>query len=137
MPSPDRQTPRSSSGIRSLIYLQTDMDQVADVESPAQDQITNRQPGAASGGVSQERDKSQGLPSAGLPGLWRRAAPQVSSIFQGSRADLSASYSPVRGQHDPYAFPPEHSERLQSQKSLREQYALPGQVQKSKGECYT
>ena len=134
MPSPVDQSPsdenneRARAGIRSLIYTLPD-------PLCAEGMQTSGEGGAADKQTSQAEDTSPNRSPRGilgLPGLWRRVAPDVSTATHEQRPDLSASYTPTRDQQDPYAVLPGYFERLQSQRSLREQYALPGQVPKGR-----
>lgn len=61
----------------------------------------------------------QGFPGPALPGVWKRAAPQSQATLQEQLVDLGRSTHSIRLGHQ---SPPSHI-------SLREQYALPGQVE--------
>ena len=71
----------------------------------------------------------QDLPGPALPGLWRRAAPQLHTTLQEQMVDLGEAAQSRRSEQFSFAGGP--LEVLQSQRSLRELYALPGQVQRT------
>ncbi len=74
----------------------------------------------------------QGFPGPALPGLWRRAAPQFQVTLQEQMADLGGPLQqPSRYQPDQYPAAGLSLEQLQTQKSLRDLYALPGQVRRT------
>lgn len=63
----------------------------------------------------------QGFPGPALPGLWKRAAPQSQATLQQQMIDLGRSTHSSWPEHQ---LPPRDT-------SLREQYTLPGQVQRA------
>ena len=71
----------------------------------------------------------QGFPGPALPGLWRRAAPQLHTTLQEQMVDLGEAAQSHRSEQFSFAGGP--LQVLQSQRSLAELYALPGQVQRT------
>lgn len=81
---------------------------------------------------AQPQTSPQGYPGPALPGLWRRAAPQLQATLQEQMADLGGTAQSSRPE---LAWPASLGlvPGAQPQTSLRDQYALPGQVQRAGG----
>ncbi len=86
----------------------------------------------ASGVIDGQADTQQASPGTELPGLWRRAAPQLQPTLSVQMADLgrtAQSSWPDLARHSSLGFFPVVP--LQPQKSVRDQYTLPGQVERT------
>ena len=81
---------------------------------------------------AQSQTSPQGYPGPALPGLWRRAAPQLQATLQEQMADLGGTAQSSRPELVwPASLGIVPGAALEPQKSLREMYALPGQIQRA------
>lgn len=113
-------------GIRSLLYANPAGMQQTPLRTvnSALDEQFDRQRGSA-------QPIPRGFPGQALPGLWRRAAPQLNPMLQEQLADLAEPMYSSRDQADLYPPAAGYFEQLQPQRSLRDLYALPGQIQRA------
>ncbi len=80
----------------------------------------------------QAQTSPQGYPGPALPGLWRRAAPQLQATLQEQMADLGGTAQSSRPELAwPASLGAIPGAPLEPQKSLRDLYALPGQIQRA------
>ncbi len=80
----------------------------------------------------QPQTSPQGYPGPALPGLWRRAAPQLQATLQEQMADLGGTPQSSRPELAwPASLGAIPGAPLEPQKSLRDLYALPGQIQRA------